>query len=50
LLDDQVVTNTIREFSSSSGVTRGDKWEHAPRGAGLAGASVHFLQSFKNAF
>jgi len=23
---------------------------HAPRGAGLGGASAHFFQSFKNAF
>jgi len=28
----------------------GGKWGHAPRGAGLGGASAHILQSFKNAF
>jgi len=35
----------------SSGVARGgDKWGHAPWGAGLGGAPPHFLQPFKNAF
>jgi len=34
----------------NSGVARGGKWGHAPWGAGLGGASAHFLQSFKNAF
>jgi len=28
----------------------GGKWAHAPRGAGLGGASTHCIQSFKNAF
>jgi len=30
--------------------SKGGKWGHAPRGAGLGGAPTHFLQSFKNAF
>jgi len=34
----------------TSGVARGSKWGHAPRGAGFRGASAHFLQSYKNAF
>jgi len=29
-----------------SGVAKGGKWEHAPRGADLGGASAHFLQLF----
>jgi len=28
--------------------TKGEgKWEHAPRGAGLGSASIHFIQPFK---
>jgi len=26
------------------------KWEHAPRGASIGGASVPFINPFKNAF
>jgi len=29
---------------------RGREWGHAPWSAGLGGAPVHFLQSFKNTF
>jgi len=28
----------------------GGKWGHAPWGAGLGGATAHFLQSFKRVF
>jgi len=29
---------------------KGDKWRHALQGAGLGGASTHFIQTFKNEF
>jgi len=34
----------------ASGVARGGKSGYAPWGAGLGGASAHFLLSFKNVF
>jgi len=39
----------MKNFSLPSGVAKGGKWGHAPRGAGLRGASARFLQPFKNA-
>jgi len=38
----EIALNTVAKL--------GGKWGHAPRDAGLGGASAHFLQSFKNAF
>jgi len=32
---------------SRSEAQKGGKWKHAPRSAGLGGASTHFIQTFK---
>jgi len=28
-------------------IVAGGKWRHSPQGAGLGGASTHFIQTFK---
>jgi len=49
ILDAQLQLNLDFDLSNQWR-SKGGKWGHAPWGAGLGGAPVYFLQSFKTVF